>query len=136
ACVKASILGLSRRSDHSTRGGSSESALNELAVRPTGAPSAPRQVTIVTPVTKRPSASRSSSGPSSEGLSSAACLSWVNAAPPGLACGGTGRAEERQGGSWRIGAGQGGERRVVGGRRRIGVARIVACRGGRLDRHG
>ncbi len=63
APTNAARLGLARRSDHSTSGGSSDSALNELQVRPTGAPGVSRQVTIVTPVAKRPSAVRSSRVP-------------------------------------------------------------------------
>src|SRR5690349_16047222 len=39
---------------HSTRGGSSETELNELTVMPTGRPSGARAVITVTPVTNRP----------------------------------------------------------------------------------
>jgi hypothetical protein len=46
-------------SDHSTSGGSSDSELKELTVRPTKRPSASQQVTRVTPVANRPSACRS-----------------------------------------------------------------------------
>ncbi len=62
AASNAARLGLARRSDHSTSGGSSDSALNELTVRPKATPSAPRQVTTVTPVAKAPSAARSAAG--------------------------------------------------------------------------
>ena len=41
---------------HSTRGGSRETELKELTVRPTGAPSAAMAVTTVTPVAKPPRA--------------------------------------------------------------------------------
>ena len=58
AASNAGRLGLSQRSDHCTSGGSSDSALNELTVRPTGVPAASRQVASVTPVAKRPSAER------------------------------------------------------------------------------
>jgi hypothetical protein len=58
AARKADSAGLAERSDHSTSGGSSESELKELAVRPTARPSASRQVAIVTPVVKRPSVLR------------------------------------------------------------------------------
>ena len=69
AAWKAARLGLSWRSDHCTSGGSSESAPNELTVRPTGAPLASVQVASVTPVAKRPSAERSAavSAPPSNG---------------------------------------------------------------------
>ncbi|MNV74315.1 hypothetical protein D3C71_1675230 [compost metagenome] len=43
---------------HSTKGGSSETELNELAVRPWKRPCASTVVTTVTPVTKSPSAWR------------------------------------------------------------------------------
>src|SRR5882672_3937679 len=46
----------------STSGGSSETEVNELAVKPRGRPSPSIAVTTVTPVTKQPSARRSSSG--------------------------------------------------------------------------
>src|SRR5439155_19379434 len=65
ACTKAPTLVLARRSDHSTSGGSSDSALKELAVSPTGAPPPSVQLTMVTPVVKRPSAARSACGESS-----------------------------------------------------------------------
>src|SRR5690606_38222614 len=42
----------------STRGGSNETELNELTVKPIGAPSGAAVVTTVTPVAKRPSAVR------------------------------------------------------------------------------
>ena len=58
AVRKASRLGLGSRSDHSTSGGSSESELKELAVRPTKAPASSTQLMMVTPVVKRPSALR------------------------------------------------------------------------------
>jgi hypothetical protein len=56
---KASRVGLALRSDHRMSGGSSDSALKELAVRPTGLPSTARQPMMVTPVANRPSAARS-----------------------------------------------------------------------------
>ena len=42
----------------SSSGGSSDTEVKLLTVRPTGSPSASRQVTTVTPVAKQPSASR------------------------------------------------------------------------------
>jgi len=41
-----------------TRGGSSDTEVNEFAVKPRGVPDASRVVTIVTPVTNAPSAAR------------------------------------------------------------------------------
>ena len=45
---------------HSTRGGSSDTELKELAVNPTGSPVALRAVTMVTPVANIPSAALNS----------------------------------------------------------------------------
>src|SRR5690349_20947431 len=52
------------RSDrlHKTSGGESDTELNELHVRPIGAPSGPAMLTTVTPVPKQPSADRKSRG--------------------------------------------------------------------------
>jgi hypothetical protein len=47
---------------HSTKGGDSETELNELAVSPTNEPSAARAVTMVTPVANMPKACRNWSG--------------------------------------------------------------------------
>lgn len=45
---------------HNTSGGSSDTELNELAVKPTSSPIALRAVTMVTPVANMPNASRNS----------------------------------------------------------------------------
>ena len=45
---------------HSTSGGSSDTELNELAVRPSNSPLGERAVTMVTPVANMPSALRNS----------------------------------------------------------------------------
>jgi hypothetical protein len=50
--------GALRRKLHNTSGGSSETAANELAVRPSSLPSGVRVVITATPVAKRPSACR------------------------------------------------------------------------------
>src|SRR3546814_7687677 len=63
---------LARRKLHSTRGGSSDTELNELQVRPTGWPSAPQVVMMATPVGNVPSARRNSMG-------SKAARAWVSA---------------------------------------------------------
>src|SRR5579863_5190434 len=52
-CAKSELL-------HSTRGGSSDTELNEFAVMPCSLPPRSRVVMIVTPVAKEPSALRSS----------------------------------------------------------------------------
>ncbi|MNY58841.1 hypothetical protein D3C86_1952270 [compost metagenome] len=46
----------------SSNGGSSETEVKELAVKPMGFPASSRVVTIVTPVTKAPNASRKARG--------------------------------------------------------------------------
>jgi hypothetical protein len=43
---------------HNTKGGSKDTELKELAVKPTKAPSGARAVTMVTPVANRPNARR------------------------------------------------------------------------------
>lgn len=47
---------------HNTKGGVSDTELNEFAVRPTRVPAALRAVTIVTPVANIPNAWRNSAG--------------------------------------------------------------------------
>src|SRR5688572_28428521 len=51
---------LAVRKLHSTKGGSSDTELNELHVNPTGWPCASRVVMMATPVGKQPSARRNS----------------------------------------------------------------------------
>ena len=58
---KAAIEAAARARLHNTSGGSSETELKELAVRPITPSSCERAVTIVTPVANMPSAVRNSS---------------------------------------------------------------------------
>src|SRR5882672_10886655 len=58
----------------STSGGSSETEVNELAVKPRGRPAPSIAVTTVTPVTKQPNARRSSSESNGVGASATARL--------------------------------------------------------------
>ena len=64
----AAIEPAARERLHSTSGGSSETELNELAVRPTRSPVAVRAVTMVTPVANMPSDERNSRAEKSGGL--------------------------------------------------------------------
>jgi len=62
AASHAEKLSTVRTSENNTRGGSSETELNELTVVPTNRPSGARAVTTTTPVGKTPSAFRKSPG--------------------------------------------------------------------------
>src|SRR5207248_9634434 len=69
AALSAGCMSLSRATDTSTSGGSSDTDATELAVIPTGRPAGSRVVRTVTPVAKRPSSWRNCAG-STPGMSS------------------------------------------------------------------
>src|SRR5215475_7686333 len=69
--AKSGKLPALRAMQTSTSGGSSETEVKELAVKPRGRLSSSMAVTTVTPVTKQPKARRSSSGSSTMDLSAA-----------------------------------------------------------------
>src|SRR6266700_2066681 len=77
----AASVALSRSKQTSTSGGSRDSEVTAFAVVPTGLPSAPTEVTTVTPVAKSPIASRSPAGETS--VASASGTWGFLAAPTG-----------------------------------------------------